>query len=213
MTRLRIACFSVSLDGFGAGPAQDLQNPLGIGGKALHDWAFKTRSFGEMHGDGGGTEDADDEMIRRGFNGIGAWIMGRNMFTWERGAWANHDWTGWWGDEPPYHCPVFVLTHHPRPSFELGETTFHFVTDGLDSALARAAEAARGRDIRLGGGVATLREALGRGLVDEAHVAVAPVLLGRGEALWPGLDLPALGYRRAEVLMTGDALHTVWQRA
>lgn len=212
MTRIRVHGFTVSIDGYGAGPEQDLQNPMGRGSENLHRWAFKTRTFRKMFGQEGGSTGDDDRLAAHGFEGLGAWVMGRNMFTWERGDWSNQDWKGWWGDVPPYHCPVYVLTHYPRPGFEHGGTTFHFVTEGLDAALDLARAAAGGRDIRLGGGVATLREAFAKRLVDEAHLAISPVLLGRGEALWPGLDLPGLGYRNTETLSTPDALHTIWAR-
>jgi dihydrofolate reductase len=197
MTRLVVRGFSISLDGYGAGPEQSLENPLGIGGPNLAGWLFHTAEFRGVHGGGGGdTTGTDQAYAVKAMAGLGAWVMGRHMFTWERGEWRDADWRGWWGDVPPYHCPVFVLTHYPRPPLEMeGGTVFHFVTGGLDEALARAREAAGGRDIRLGGGVATLRAALERRLVDEMHLAVAPVLLGRGEAVFAGLDLPALGYR------------------
>ncbi len=196
MTKLRVHAFSLSIDGFGAGPGQDLQNPLGQGGTAMHEWVFATRTFQRMFGKGGGSAGIDDEFAARGFAGIGSWILGRNMFGPVRGAWPDESWRGWWGEEPPYHCPVFVLTHHARPPLEMaGGTTFHFVTDGIHAALARAREAAGGQDVRLGGGVATIREYLTVGLVDEMHLALAPVLLGAGENLWAGLDLHALGYQ------------------
>jgi dihydrofolate reductase len=212
MPRLRVHAFTLSADGYGAGPGQDLQNPMGRGTGDLHRWAFSTRTFRAMFGQDGGSTGADERLAARGFEGLGAWVMGRNMFTHERGPWANDDWKGWWGDVPPYHCPVYVLTHHPRASFEHGGTTFHFVTQGLDAALDLARKAAAGRDIRLGGGTATLRAALARGLVDEMHLAVSPILLGQGEAFWPGLDLPALGYRITETLVTPDATHLVLQK-
>lgn len=212
MPRIRVHGFTLSTDGYGAGPGQDLQNPMGRGSKDLHRWAFQTRTFRAMFGQDGGSTGADERLAARGFDGIGAWVMGRNMFTHERGAWANDDWKGWWGDVPPYHCPVYVLTHHPRASLEHGGTTFHFVTEGLDAALTLARAAAGSRDIRLGGGVATLRAALSRGLVDEMHLAISPILMGSGEALWPGLDLPALGYRLTETLTTPDATHLVLER-
>ena len=196
MTKLRVRAFSVSLDGFGAGPGQDLQNPLGQGGMALHEWAFATRTFQKMFGEDGGATGIDDDFAARGFAGIGSWILGRNMFGPVRGAWPDESWRGWWGEEPPYHCPVFVLTHHARPPLEMaGGTTFYFVTDGIRAALTRALEAAGGQDVRLGGGVATIREYLTAGLIDEMHLALAPVLLGAGENLWAGLDLRALGYQ------------------
>lgn len=212
MTRLRIESFTVSLDGYGAGAEQSLEAPMGRGVEGLHAWAFKTRTFREMFGQDGGSTGEDDRMARRGFDGIGSWLMGRNMFTHERGPWENDDWKGWWGDVPPYHCDVFVLTHHARDSFDWGGTTFHFVTDGFDAGLARAREAAGGKDVRLGGGVSTVRQALEAGVVDEMHLAVAPILIGKGEALWPGLDLPAMGYRLAESLPTPDALHVVYRK-
>jgi dihydrofolate reductase len=214
MSRVRIAAFSVSLDGFGAGPHQSLADPLGVGGMALHGWAFETRTIRRMFGSEGGSTGLDDEFAARGFDNVGAWILGRNMFGPLRGPWPDESWRGWWGDEPPYHCPVFVLTHHARAPLEMkGGTTFHFVTDGLHAALDRARAAAAGRDVRIGGGVATLRQALGEGLVDEMHLAIAPVLLGSGEALWPGLDLPALGYCRTEHVATAAATHVVFTRA
>ena len=180
MSRLRVNCFSISLDGYGAGPDQSLENPLGVGGMAVHEWAFATRTFRQMFGQEGGTTDIDDEFAVRGFENVGAWIMGRNMFApiaAEIGR--TTAWKGWWGDNPLYHCPVFVLTHYPRPSITMeGGTTFHFVTDGIHAALKRATEAANGKDIRVGGGVATIRQYLQAGLVDEMHLAISPVLLG-----------------------------------
>lgn len=214
MPKLVVRCFSISLDGFGAGPEQSLHDPLGKGGMALHGWVFKTRSFQAMHGAGGGEADSIDESFAaKGFQNIGAWVLGRNMFGPVRGRWPNHDWQGWWGDEPPYHCPVFVLTHHARPDLQLSDTTFHFVTDGLEAALTQAKAAAGGKDVRLGGGVATLREAFRGRHIDEAHLAVSPVLLGRGEALFAGLDLVALGYRVTERVTGEGADHIVIGRA
>jgi dihydrofolate reductase len=199
MAKLRAHCFCVSLDGYGAGPNQDLQNPLGVGGDAMFRWFFLTRTFQAMHGGDGGTTDVNDEFARRGFENVGAWILGRNMFGPIRGAWTDDQWKGWWGDEPPYHVPVFVLTHHARaPLVMAGGTTFHFVTDGIEVALQRAREAAGGKDVRVGGGVSTLRQYLSRRLIDEMHLAVSPVLLGRGENLYAGLDLDALGYQCTE---------------
>ncbi len=196
MPKLRVHCFSVSIDGYGAGPNQDLANPMGVGALAMHQWAFGTRTFQRLHGThGGGAAGVDDDFMVRGFEHIGAWILGRNMFGPVRGPWADTQWKGWWGDEPPYHTPVFVLTHHPRPSLTMaGGTVFHFVSEGIESALERAREAAGDQDVRLGGGVATVRQYLAAGLVDEMHLAVAPVLLGSGEHLLAGLDLPKLGY-------------------
>jgi dihydrofolate reductase len=208
--RLRVHCFAISLDGYGAGPDQSLDNPLGVGGLALHEWAFATRTFCEMFGREGGTTGVDDEFAARGFNNIGAWILGRNMFGPVRGPWPDDSWKGWWGDNPPYHVPAFVLTHHPRaPIAMAGGTTFHFVTDGIDAALRCAADAAGGRDIRLGGGVATIRQYLQAGLIDEMHVAISPVLLGSGEQLLGGLDLPKLGYRCSSHVPRPDATHVV----
>jgi dihydrofolate reductase len=213
VTKLRIHAFAVSIDGFGAGPDQSLENPLGVGGVALHQWAFATRTFQSMHGNGGGTSGADDDFVARGFANIGAWIIGRNMFGPIRGAWRDEAWKGWWGDNPPYHVPVFVLTHHPRsPITMAGGTTFHFVTDGISSALQRATDVANGRDVRLGGGVATIQQYLRAELVDELHLAIAPVLLGSGEQLFAGLDLVSLGYRTTEHLPTPNAMHVVLTR-
>ncbi|MFO1203211.1 MAG: dihydrofolate reductase family protein [Tabrizicola sp.] len=214
MSNLVVRCFSISVDGFGAGPEQSLQDPLGKGGMSLHDWVFKTKTFQAMHGAGGGEADSVDESFAaKGFENIGAWILGRNMFGPVRGPWPNYDWQGWWGDEPPYHCPVFVLTNHKRPDLQLSDTTFHFVTDGLPEALARAKAAAGGRDVRLGGGVATLREAFRGRHIDEAHFAVSPVLLGRGEALFADLDLPGLGYKVTKCVAGEGAEHILIGRA
>jgi dihydrofolate reductase len=199
MSRLRVHTFSISIDGYGAGPHQDLQNPLGIGGPAMFDWFFHTRTWQRMHGNDGGETGVDDDMAARGFEGIGAWILGRNMFGPVRGPWPDDTWKGWWGDEPPYHTPVFVLTHHPRAAITMkGGTEFRFVTDGIHAALQQAKEAANGHDVRLGGGVSTIRQYLRARLVDELHLVVAPVLLGTGESLFNGMDLPALGYECAE---------------
>ncbi|CAG2147878.1 dihydrofolate reductase family protein [Cupriavidus numazuensis] len=210
MSRLRVNSFTLSLDGYGAGPAQSLQNPLGVGGEALHEWAFATRRFQVMFGGEGGGTGVDNEFVERGFDNVGAWILGRNMFGPVRGPWPDENWRGWWGDNPPYHVPVFVLTHHARPSIEMdGGTTFHFVTEGIHVALARAREAAQGRDVRLGGGVSTIRQYLQAGLVDEMHLAIVPKLLGGGEALLAGLDLPALGFACSEHVNTPAAMHVV----
>jgi dihydrofolate reductase len=195
MSILCVRSFSVSLDGYGAGPDQSLQHPLGVRGPELMQWLFHSRLWQQMHGGDGGETGVDNEMAEHGFANIGAWILGRNMFGPVRGPWPDDSWRGWWGDEPPYHVPVFVLTHHARaPLAMAGGTTFHFVTGGIGEAWQRAREAAGGRDVRLGGGVATLRQALQARLVDTMHLAVAPVLLGAGESLYAGLDLPALGY-------------------
>jgi len=199
----------MSLDGFGAGPNQDLANPLGIGGPLLMDWLFHTRIWQQMHGNpSGGETGVDNEMAAQGFGGIGAWILGRNMFGPVRGPWPDDSWKGWWGDEPPYHVPVFVLTHHARaPERMAGGTEFRFVTDGIHAALDQARAAAGKRDIRLGGGVATIRQYLGAALIDELHLAIRPVLLGTGEALLAGMNLPALGYECAKYVAGERALH------
>ena len=211
-SKVRVNCFSVSLDGYGAGPRQDLQNPLGVGGTALPGWFFPTRTFQTtvLGKATGGTTGIDDDFAVRGMAGLGAWILGRNMFGPIRGEWPDDQWKGWWGDNPPYHVPVFVLTHHPRaPLVMAGGTTFHFVTDGIHAALDRAREAALGRDVRVGGGVATVRQYLQAGLIDEMHLAVSPVLLGEGENLYAGLDLPKLGYERTEHVPSPHATHVV----
>jgi len=208
MSKLRVHAFSMSLDGFGAGPRQDVDNPLGIGGETLHEWMLPTRSFAQMHGKAGGATGADDEFVARGFVGIGAWIMGRNMFGPIRGPWPNEAWRGWWGKNPPYHTPVFVLTRHARKPLPMeGGTEFRFVTGGIRDALEQAVAAAGRQDVRLGGGVATIREYLEAGLIDEMHLAIAPVLLGSGEHLLGGLDLPALGYVCTEHVPTAAATH------
>lgn len=214
MTRLRVCSFSLSLDGFGAGPDQDLANPMGVGGMSLHRWLLETRTFRAMHGQEGGTRGVDDDFAARGFADIGAWILGRNMFGPVRGPWPDDAWQGWWGDTPPYHTPVFVLTHHPRPPLALqGGTTFHFVTEGVDAALAQARAAAGGRDVPLGGGVATLRQYLRARRIDELHLALSPVLLGRGESLFAGLDMDALGYRCTRMAAGENATHCVLSRS
>jgi dihydrofolate reductase len=213
MSKLRVQCFSISVDGYGAGPDQDLANPLGVGGMALHQWAFATRTFQRMHGGEGGAAGVDDDFIARGFANIGAWIIGRNMFGPVRGPWPDDAWKGWWGDNPPYHTPVFVLTHHPRPSIAMqGGTVFHFVADGIHAALARATEAANGRDIRLGGGVATIRQYLSASLIDEIHLAISPVLLGSGEHLLAGIDSVKLGYQCSEHVASANVTHVVLTR-
>ena len=209
MSRLRVNSFSVSLDGYGAGVSQSLQQPLGLGGETLHHWMFGTRMFRELFGGQGGSAGVDDEFARRGFANVGAWILGRNMFGPVRGPWPDESWQGWWGDEPPYHCEVFVLTHHASKSFALSDTTFHFVTGGILEALERARKAAGGKDVRVGGGVATIQQYLRARLLDELHLAFAPVLLGSGEALFGGVDLAALGYDVTERVPTEAATHIV----
>lgn len=212
--KLVVRCFSVSADGFGAGPNQDLNNPLGVGGMGLHEWVFPTRTFQKMlFGKDGGTTGPDDDFAARGFDNIGAWILGRNMFGPIRGPWPDDSWKGWWGEEPPYRCQVFVLTHYPRAPIEMkGGTVFHFVTDGVEAALQRARQAANGKDIRLGGGVASIKQYLRAGLVDELHLAMAPILLGSGESLFDDLDLTSLGYKRAEHVSSPHAMHVVLRK-
>jgi dihydrofolate reductase len=210
MSRLRVQSFSISIDGYGAGPDQDLANPLGVGGTALHGWVFATRTFQKVHGKGGGSAGKDDEFAARGFGNIGAWILGRNMFGPVRGPWPDDKWKGWWGDDPVYHCPVFVLTHYARPALVMkGGTTFHFVTEGIQAALDRAREAANGKDVRLGGGVETVQEYMRAGLIDEMHLAIAPVLLGAGEQLFAGVDAAKLGFRCTEHVAGEGAMHVV----
>lgn len=213
MAKVSVKAFSISIDGYGAGPRQSLENPLGVGGLALHEWAFATRTFQHMFGREGGATGIDDEFAARSFENVGAWILGRNMFGPVRGPWPDESWKGWWGDTPPYHVPVFVLTHHPRrPIVMQGGTTFHFVTDGIHTALEKAAAAAAGKDVRIGGGVATIRQYLRAGLIDEIHVAISPVLLGRGEHLFADIDLVELGYRCTEHVATPNATHVVLRR-
>lgn len=211
MSKLRVNCFTISLDGYGAGPNQSLENPLGVGCNDLHQWLIKTRTFQKkLFGKNEGEVGIDNDFAARGFDNIGAWILGRNMFGPIRGSWADEDWKGWWGDNPPYHTPVFVLTHHPRASIAMeGGTTFHFVTEGIHAALQRAKEAANGQDVQLGGGTATIRQYLQAGLVDELHIAISPILLGSGEALFSNLNLPQLGYSCTEHIQTPNAMHIV----
>ena len=207
-SRLVVRCFALSLDGYGAGPDQDLRHPLGVGGPELMEWFFPTRAFQKMNGQDRGETGVDDGMAETGFAGIGAWILGRNMFGPVRGPWPDESWKGWWGDEPPYHVPVFVLTHHARaPLRKAGGTEFRFVTEGILAALELATAAAGGRDVRLGGGVSTVRQYLSAGLVDELHLAVRPVVLGRGENLFAGLDLRALGYEGTRAVSGERATH------
>jgi len=211
MSKLRVNAFAISIDGYGAGPNQDIDNPLGIGGRALHEWVFPTRTFQQrLFGKDAGETGVDDDFAARGFANIGAWILGRNMFGPVRGPWPDDAWKGWWGENPPYHTPVFLLTHHARKPIEMaGGTTFHFVTDGIHAALKRATEAANGQDIRLGGGVATIRQYLQAGLIDEMHVAISPVVLGAGEHLLGGINMPALGYQCTEHVASAKATHVV----
>ncbi|HEY6822606.1 MAG TPA: dihydrofolate reductase family protein [Burkholderiales bacterium] len=208
MSKLRVQSFAVSMDGYAAGPNQDLQNPLGVRGPELMEWFFPTRVFQKMYGAGDGETGVDNEMAEQGFRNIGAWILGRNMFGPVRGPWPDESWKGWWGEEPPYHVPVFVLTHHARAPLKMkGGTEFRFVTEGIQAALDRAKAAAGGKDVRLGGGAATVRQYLEAGLIDELHLAVRPVLLGQGENLFEGLDLRALGYQCAKSVMGERAMH------
>ena len=209
MQKVRVLSFAVSLDGHGAGPDQGLQNPLGVNGPELMEWFFPTRFFRAMHGQGGGGETGvDNTMAEQSFDNIGAWILGRNMFGPVRGAWPDESWKGWWGEEPPYHVPTFVLTHHARPPLAMkGGTEFRFVTDGIDAALEQAKAAAGERDVRIGGGVATVRQFLQAGLIDDLHLAVRPVLLGAGENLFNGLDLRALGYECVKSVAGERATH------
>jgi dihydrofolate reductase len=202
-----VKSFSISIDGYGAGPDQDLEHPLGVGGPELFDWFFRTRTWNQMHGTSAeGETGVDDDLAAEGFRGIGAWILGRNMFGPVRGPWPDENWKGWWGDEPPYHTPVFVLTHHKRAPLAMkGGTVFHFVTGGIESALEQAKSAAGANDVRIGGGVSTIRQYLRAGLIDELHLVISPVLLGRGEHLLSGIDLRALGYECARHVAGGRA--------
>jgi dihydrofolate reductase len=213
VTKVRVNSFSISLDGYGAGPDQTLDEPLGAGGEGLHEWIVPTRTFQRMQGADDGDTGVDDDFAARGMAGLGAWILGRNMFGPVRGPWPDDTWKGWWGDEPPYHVPVFVLTHHPRDPIEMaGGTTFYFVTDGIESALDQARAAAGERDIRIGGGVATIRQYLQSRVIDEMHLAISPVLLGSGEHLLAGIDLPSLGYQGTEYVPSPRATHVVIAR-
>jgi dihydrofolate reductase len=213
MSKVRVGCFSISIDGYGAGPRQSLEEPLGVGGMQLHDWFFPTRTFKNMTGQGGGETGIDDDFAAQGFDNVGAWILGRNMFGPIRGAWPDENWKGWWGDNPPYHVPTFILTHHARAPIEMaGGSTFHFVNDGIESALRQAQAAAGGKDVRIGGGVNTIRQYLRAKLIDELHIAISPVLLGSGESLFDGIDLPSLGYRCTRNLPTMRATHVVLSR-
>jgi dihydrofolate reductase len=213
MTCVRVESFTISLDGFGAGQSQDLNNPLGIGGTDLHRWLWPTHTFQQALFGADGTTGTDDDFAARGFKNIGAWILGRNMFAPTRGPWLDMNWQGWWGDDPPYHVPVFILTHHARPSITMGgNTTFHFVTGGIHEALDRAREAANCLDVRIGGGVNTIQQYLRAGLIDEMHFAIAPVLLGSGERLFDGVDARTLGYECTTFVATEKATHVVLRR-
>lgn len=214
MTQVRVESFSISLDGYGAGPNQDLDNPLGMGGMDLHQWALPTRTFQQaLFGNDNGTTGIDEQFAARSFRNIGAWILGRNMFGPVRGPWPDMNWKGWWGDNPPYHVPVFILTHHARPALQMeGNTTFHFITGGIHEALERARDAAAGKDVRIGGGSHTIQQYLRAGLIDELHFAITPVVLGRGEKPFEGVDLRALGYECTQFVASDKATHVVLQR-
>jgi len=214
MSQLVVRAFSISIDGYGAGPDQSLEHPLGVGGPELFDWFFHTRTWNAMYGTGEGETGVDDDFSAKSFENIGAWILGRNMFGPIRGPWPDESWRGWWGEEPPYHVPVFVLTHHARAPLTMkGGTTFHFITDGIESALEQAKAAANGKDVRVGGGAATIRQYLRARLLDELHLAIAPGLMGRGEPLFEGLDMRALGYQCVEhVAGKRAAAHVILRR-
>jgi dihydrofolate reductase len=213
MTRVRVETFTISLDGYGAGPDQCVENPLGVGGEALHDWLVGTHTWRQAHGKEGGTAGIDDEFAARSSRNVGAWIMGRNMFGPVRGPWPDMSWKGWWGKNPPFHGPVFVLTHHAHPPMEMeGGTTFHFVTGGIHEALDQARSAADGKDVQIGGGADTIRQYLRAGLIDELHVAIVPLLLGSGERLFEGVDLRAAGYECVQFVASDKATHVVLAR-
>jgi len=213
VSKVRVLSFALSLDGFGAGPDQSLENPLGVNGPEMFEWFFASRAWRRMHGQEGGDTGVDNAMAEASFVNIGAWILGRNMFGPVRGPWPDESWKGWWGDEPPYHVPVFVLTHHARPPLKMaGGTVFHFVTEGIHAALERAREAAGGRDVRIGGGVATIRQYLEARLIDDLHLATRPVLLGRGESLFRDLDLRMLGYECDKTVAGERATHIFLRR-
>lgn len=210
MSKVRVAAFSISLDGFGAGPRQDLNNPLGVRGLEMHAWVQNTEIFRRIHGQTGGARGVDNDFAAQSFEDVGAWILGRNMFGPVRGPWEGDSWKGWWGDSPPYHTPVFVLTHHARAPLTMeGGTTFHFVTDGLESALRKAKDAAKDKDVRIGGGVSVIRQSLSAGQIDEMHLAVSPVLLGEGEALFSGINLVKLGFTPVRTVCGEGATHVV----
>ena len=214
MTRVRVESFTISLDGYGAGPNQDINNPLGVGGTDLHQWLFPTRTFQRaLFGKDSGTSGVDDDFAARGFENVGAWILGRNMFSPSRGPWLDMSWKGWWGDNPPYHVPVFVLTHHQRPSIQMeGNTTFHFVTGGIAEALDRARDAAGDKDVRIGGGANTIQQYLRAGLIDEMHFAISPILLGSGERLFENVDLRGSGYQCVQHIASELATHVILRR-
>jgi dihydrofolate reductase len=213
MGKVRVSSFSISIDGFGAGARQDLQNPLGVRGPEMFSWFFQTDVWKKMQGESGGSRGVDNQMAERAFENVGAWILGRNMFGPVRGPWPDESWKGWWGEEPPYHVPVFVLTHHARKPLAMqGGTTFHFVTDGAESALKRAREAAAGRDVRIGGGVSTIRQYLIAGQIDEMHLAMSPMLMGEGEHLFAGINLAQLGFHVARSVAGENATHILIEK-
>jgi dihydrofolate reductase len=213
MAKLRVHCFSTSIDGYGAGVDQSLDEPLGVGGEGLHEWIFETRFWHQTIGEPGGTTGLNDSLMAVSFEGIGAWIMGRNMFGPVRGPWPDESWRGWWGETPPYHCPVFVLTHHARPPLTMdGGTTFHFVDDPIEVVLERAFAAADGADVRLGGGAATIRQFLRAGLIDHLHLPIAPVLLGRGERVFDDLDAGSLGFESVRIESDAGVAHVFLDR-
>jgi dihydrofolate reductase len=214
MSKVKILNFTISLDGYGAGPNQAVDNPLGVGGEELHNWMVKTATFHKMYGGEGGDEVIDNDFTARGVANIGAWVLGRNMFTLSRGKWTDDGWKGWWGENPPYHSPAFILTHHPRDSITMeGGTTFHFVTEGIHAALERAREAAGGKDVRILGGVNVIRQYLRERLVDEMHIPIAPVALGSGEHLFIDINLLELGYKLTEHSATSDAMHLLFTKS
>jgi dihydrofolate reductase len=213
MGKFRVSAFGISIDGFGAGTDQTIDNPMGVGGLAMHGWAFETRTFRAMHGQEGGDTGIDEEFAARSFENVGAWILGRNMFGPVRGSWGDESWKGWWGDTPPYHVPVFVLTHYERPPLEMkGGTTFYFVTEGIEEAAKRAAAAAGDKDVRIGGGVSTVQQYLRAGAIDEMHLVMSPVLLGAGEKFFTNLDLAKMGFRVTHHAMSSRAMHLVMKK-
>lgn len=210
MSKVKVTNFTISLDGFGAGPGQTIKTPLGAGGEKLHTWMFPTKRFRAMGGHDDGTEGVDNSLVEKAFENVGAWIMGRNMFGPIRGNWPDDSWKGWWGDNPPYHVPVFVLTHYERePVTMKGGTTFHFASNGIEATLEAAKKAANGKDIRIGGGVSTIRQFLQKGYIDELHLAVSPLFLGSGEHLFSGIDMQQLGYNTVERVEGGQAIHLI----
>jgi len=210
MSKIKVAAFSVSLDGFGAGQDQRLEHPLGVRGEELHTWIVTTKMFHRMTGKEGGSEGVDNDFAEKSMENIGAWIMGRNMFGPIRGPWPDNEWKGWWGEEPPYHVPVFVLTQHAREPLKMkGGTTFHFITGGIESALEEAKKVAKGKDIRIGGGTSTIRQFLQAGYINEMHLAFSPIFLGSGEHLFSGIDMSALGFNQVQKINGEKATHII----